>query len=111
MIKSLIPKEYVPEYSIANRPTLRRNGYQAYNMSVTHAIFIEDIAWAIYAIFDNKIMGSTGKKDILDAVAFKLLGGGTSEDIWDDVSSEEIDEAMRLAGNLFPELKEKIKEK
>lgn len=93
-------------YTLINKPTLRVNGQMMFDMNITFAVSLEEVAYVIYHDFENNEADLTRPK-ILNKVAETLHYNGSS--LWplDEQTSEELETSERLARKFFPELKGK----
>jgi hypothetical protein len=75
-----------------------------YDMNVTHAVGIDEIAYAVLENFNNDPTKAT-KSELFAEIANNFLTGrGLNDGSWDDMSDDDIEEAYRIARTLFPEL-------
>jgi hypothetical protein len=72
------------------------------------SIDLDEVAYAIWKDFGNK---KVGRMEIFSAVANNFVDFNFNDGSWDRVSEEDIEEAYRIAKELYPELVEREDEK
>jgi hypothetical protein len=92
------------EYMRSRKATKRSDGDLRYDLMITHAAGLDEIAFVILRDFNNDET-KLGRMVIFDAVArFIWQSGGLNDESWDDIPRPDINRAVEIARRWFPEL-------